>query len=51
MTKEELVAKLKALSYNLDLEDRHIEADRLLLEYINDKDIENAFNELSKWYA
>jgi hypothetical protein len=52
MTKEELVIRLKALKDdNLDFDDRHIESFRLLLKYINDKDIENAFYDLEKWYS
>jgi hypothetical protein len=51
MTKDELVTKLKALSNNFDIEDSHIKADQLLLEYINDKDVVNAFDEIEKWYA
>ncbi len=51
MTKEELVAKLKELSNNLDIEDSHIKADELLLEYIDDIDIINAYHKLERWYA
>jgi hypothetical protein len=51
MTKEELITKLKTLSNNLDIEDAHIEADELLLEYINDEDITSVSNDIEKWYA
>lgn len=50
LTKEELIEKLKVLE-SRDPEDAHREADRLLIEYINDEDIEQAFFEVPKWYA
>lgn len=50
MTKEELVEKLKACKNNAT-EEGHIEADCLLLEYINDPDVTAAFRALNKWYA
>jgi hypothetical protein len=63
MDKEELVKKLKELKElkiksNLfglqdehDTEKAHIEADKLLIEYINDKDIKDAFDGIHKWYS
>jgi hypothetical protein len=52
MTKEELLEKLAYLrKHNWDTEANHGEADDLLLEYINDKDIKKAFEEIEKWYA
>jgi hypothetical protein len=50
MTKEELVLKLKECN-ELGTEDGHMEADELLIEFINDPDVKKAFNDLSKWYA
>lgn len=57
LTKEQLVAALNAL-YNAqgelgssDFEEDHIRADRLLLEYINDDDVSDAFEAIEKWYA
>ena len=57
MTKEELIEKLKAIEGKhkterfYDSENGHVEADDLLIEYINDKEIADAFEEVSKWYA
>jgi hypothetical protein len=50
MNKNEL---LKALSecFKGDEEINHIEADDLLLEYINDSEIKLAFESIKKWYA
>lgn len=49
MKKEELIKKLNGL--NRDPEMNHSKADELLLEYINDWDIADAFNNIRKWYA
>lgn len=60
MNKKELVEKLKALkgkeinlfgNVTIDEEGNHIEADNLLLEYINDEEVTNAFKDIEKWYA
>lgn len=57
MTKEELIEKLNAINGKrgverfYDNENGHIEADELLLEYIADKDITDAFEAVEKWYA
>lgn len=59
MTKEELISKLKKLektcinkTYNsYDAEVGHVEADKLLLEYINCPEVTAAFNDLEKWYS
>jgi hypothetical protein len=55
LKKEELIKKLENIE-NLrsgitDAENWHMDADDLLLEYINDKDIEKAFNNVKRWYA
>lgn len=34
-----------------DIEELHMEADSLLLEYINNNDVTTAFNNIRKWYA
>ena len=34
-----------------DYENSHCEADQLLLDFINDDRVEEAFSELHKWYA
>ena len=49
MTKEELIDKLNGLCS--DPEENHIEADELLLEFINDEDVKEAFQSIYKWYA
>lgn len=58
MTKDELLEALikiekeneKSFGYN-DCERNHFEADELLLKYIDDKRITDAFNDIEKWYA
>ena len=34
-----------------DYESHHAEADELLLDYINDEKVTEAFNKIKKWYA
>ncbi len=57
MTKEELIKKLDAINGKhltgrlYDAENGHLEADELLLEYINDEGVNNAFDNVEKWYA
>lgn len=51
MTKEQLIKRLKELSEGGDVEINHGEADDLLLEFIGDKEISDAYNEIEKWYA
>jgi hypothetical protein len=51
MTKEELIQKLKDLGQSHDEEDAHLQADKALLRYINDKEISKLFWEIPKWYA
>lgn len=51
MNKKELITKLKELAEDLDYEYAHGEADNLLIEYINDKEIKEAFDKVGKWYA
>lgn len=60
MDKTELLEKLKLLKdrkfvygnyETIDCESNHIDADNLLLEYINDKDITDAFEQIKKWYS
>lgn len=49
--KELLLKELKKLQKEYDIESGHAEADNLLLEYIGDSDIEEAYNAIQKWYA
>lgn len=51
MKKEELIEQLNHLEKNDDTESAHIQADDLLLSYINDSEIEEAYNKIYKWYA
>ena len=53
MTKEELLIKLRGLAdgSRFDVEHDHVEADDLLIQYINDPDITEAFDAIKKWYA
>jgi len=51
MTKLELVRRLNALNHLDDPEQAHIHADELLLKFINDKEISDAFEEIDRWYA
>ena len=51
MTKEELITKLKQCELNGDTEAAHSDADDLLIKYINDVDIQDAYEQVDKWYA
>ena len=51
ITKVELLSNLRELTEIRDPEITHVEADELLIKYINDKDIERAFDEVPKWYS
>ena len=43
--------ELAGYGYNTDVEAVHAEADELLLNYINDSEIEKAFENVPRWYA
>ena len=54
MTKQELIEKLKEVAdrYNdRNQELGHSKADDLLIKYINDPEITEAFNAVHEWYA
>lgn len=51
ISKEKLIEKLTELANNLDYEVAHSEADKLLIQYINDEDIANAYDKITKYYA
>ncbi len=52
LTKAQLLAALKEMAHShYDPEVAHREAERLLLQYINDPRITVAFDALEKWYA
>ena len=50
VTKSYLLKELKELT-EADPELAHGEADELLINYINDAEIEKAFDEVPKWYS
>ena len=47
---QELITKLKKLKTG-DEEINHRQADWLLLQYINNPEVEEAFESIHKWYA
>ena len=51
MTKAELLAALRALAKSDDTEGAHGEADDLLVAFIGDPDIQEAYWAVPKWYA
>lgn len=51
MTKEELIERLEALQQDGDTEYQHGEADDLLIEWINDPEVTEAYAKIKKWYA
>jgi hypothetical protein len=51
MEKEELIKELEKLYENPDTEDAHFEADNLIIDYIDDREIKEAYENVSKWYA
>lgn len=51
LTRDDLLAALRDLASDLPGEGQHIEADDLLLRYINDPEITAAFEAIAKWYA
>ena len=50
MTKEELLKILKDCD-QLDWESGHSQADEALIDFINDEDIAEAYENIGKWYA
>lgn len=52
MTIDELVEKLIEIQHSEnDEEQDHIDADNLLLEFINNEKVTEAFNNIYKWYS
>lgn len=52
MTKAELLKQLRAMKGDsYDPETTHVEADKLLLEYIGSPAVNEAFAAIYKWYA
>lgn len=51
MSKKDLIKQLQEVKDFGDTENAHIEADDLIIEYINDPEIKKAYEEIDKWYA
>jgi len=61
MNKKELIKKLKEIKERIDSddekdtyyyeEDGHIDADKAILDFINDKEIEEVYDSIPKWYS
>ena len=51
MTRAKLLERLRELKDCGASEDAHIEADKALLEFINDQSVTDAFKEIERWYA
>lgn len=51
MTRDELLQQLRKLAQDPDRESAHSKADDLLLEYIDDEEISEAFNSQEMWAA
>ena len=51
MTRDELLARLRALASARDAETAHGDADDALIEFIGDPDVTAAFAAIPKWYA
>lgn len=51
LTKRKLLKQLRALKNTGDTERDHVQADNLLIEYIDDPLITKAYDDLDKWYA
>ena len=51
ISKAEALAILQELAGLQDIEVAHAEADETVLKYLNDKDIEKAFEEVPRWYV
>jgi len=60
VTKEELIERLKAIverqeclgdGYYAECEDDHLEADKLLLKYIDEEEVTHLFESIERWYS
>ncbi len=51
MPKERLLTVLKNIKEQADVEEGHILADRALLDFIADPEIEAVFSAVSRWYS
>jgi hypothetical protein len=51
ISKKQLLELLSILSNSDDPEDAHQDADELLLRFIDDDEIRDAFKSITRWYA
>ena len=51
MTRQELITRLHMLADEQDIEVAHERADTALLAYIDDAEIADAYDALTRWYA
>ena len=51
ISREEVIERLLALQASSDHEQAHIEADHLLLRYISDDTLTDAYMSLTRWYT
>lgn len=51
MTRDELLEELRWLQDDRDPESAHAEADRLLLAFIDDPEVTEAYRLIDRWYA
>lgn len=51
VARQELIDRLTELARGNDPESNHSQADGLLLAYIGDQEIEDAYDAIKKWYA
>lgn len=51
LTKAQLLKKLEKCAKSYDTESAHCDADALLIEFIDDEEIAEAYNKIDKWYA
>lgn len=49
--KERLLKQLEKLSKSDDTETAHADADKLILNYLDDSDIKAAYEKIKKWYS
>lgn len=51
LTKKQLLRKLEKCAKDYDIESAHCDADALLVDYLDDDEIREAYNKIEKWYA
>ena len=51
MTKDELLEKLRDLQSHDDIVEAHVKADKALLEFIDDAEIAESYENIDKYYS